>query len=156
MTLFLTSTAKPYDIADALRRTSNQYEPGMRQPMTMRKLGTTVVALLSSNGRLTRWTASRGRSWLPVSAIPMVMCAVVIAAVAQNQTGTTQVQPGLTPPPYWAYAANPSLETSHAEAKPVDGAPRQVQGSESAFTLAQIGDLFNTPDWASRRTSVHA
>ncbi|HEY4900613.1 MAG TPA: hypothetical protein VIH91_07330, partial [Terriglobales bacterium] len=65
MTLFFTSKAKPHEIAGALRRTSNQYEPGMGQPMTMRKLGTTVIALLSSNRRLARWTASHGRSWLP-------------------------------------------------------------------------------------------
>lgn len=114
--------------------------------MTMRKLGTTVIALLSSNRRLARRTASRGRSWLPVSAIPMVMCSVVIATVAQNQTGKTQMQPGLTPLPYWAYAADPSPATSHAEAKSVDDTPRRVQGSEAAFALAQTGDLFNAPD----------
>ena len=115
--------------------------------MTMRKLGTTVIALLSSNRRLARWTASHGRSWLPVSAIPMVMCAVVIAAVAQNQTGKTQVQSGLSPLPYWAYAADPSPATSHAEPKFVDGTPQHVQGNEAAFTLSQSGDLLNTPDW---------
>ena len=106
--------------------------------MTMRKLGTTVIALLSSNRRLARWTASHGRSWLPVSAIPMVMCAVVIAAVAQNQTGKTQVQSELSPLPYWAYAADPSPATSHAEPKFVDGTPQHVQGNELASCRTSV------------------
>src|ERR1039458_8048046 len=77
----------------------------------------------------------------------MVICALVVAAVAQNQPGTTKVQPALAPPPYWAYAADPSPATSHAEPKFVDGTPQHVQGNEAAFTLSQSGDLLNTPDW---------
>jgi hypothetical protein len=77
----------------------------------------------------------------------MVICALVVAAVAQNQPGTTKVQPALAPPPYWAYAADPPTATSHADAKPVNDTPQRVAGSEAAFTRAQIGDLFNTPDW---------
>jgi cytochrome c553 len=77
----------------------------------------------------------------------MVICALVVAPVAQNQPGTTKVQPALAPPPYWAYAADPPTATSHADAKPVNDTPQRVAGSEAAFTRAQIGDLFNTPDW---------
>ena len=45
---------------------------------------------------------------------------------------------------YWAYAVDPrSPETP----KPADNQPKHVPGSKAAFTPAQIGDLFNVPDW---------
>jgi cytochrome c553 len=47
-------------------------------------------------------------------------------------------------PPYWAYVINPNSEPA---AGPTDHAPRHVPGSGAAFTLAQIADLFNPPDW---------
>ncbi len=110
--------------------------------MKMRKFGTAVMALLLSNRRLALWTDPRGCSWLLIFAIPMVVCAVVIAAVAQNQAGKTQAQPGLTPLPYWAYAA----DLSPVEAKPVNDTAQHAQGGEAASTLTQVGGLFNTPD----------
>src|SRR5208337_354029 len=115
----------------------------------MRKLWTTVIASLASNRGLGRWTASRRCSPL-IPATSMVMYALavlVVAAVAQNQLGKTKMQPAHTTPPYWAYAVDPPTATSHAEPKPADDTPQHVPNSTASFTRAQIGDLFNAPDW---------
>jgi cytochrome c553 len=46
------------------------------------------------------------------------------------------------PPPTWAYPVQPPFTA------PVDdGVPRRVPGSEVAFTLTQIRDLFVAPNW---------
>jgi cytochrome c553 len=47
------------------------------------------------------------------------------------------------PPPPWAYPVNPP----GTQPAPDDGAERHVPGSSGAFTLTQIRDLFNVPDW---------
>lgn len=46
-------------------------------------------------------------------------------------------------PPSWAYPVNPP----GIQPAPEDGNPRQVPGSSRTFTLTQIRDLFNAPDW---------
>jgi cytochrome c553 len=48
-----------------------------------------------------------------------------------------------TAPPWWAYPVNPP----GLEVEPDDGVPRRVPGSDKAFTLTQIRDLFAAPDW---------
>ena len=109
-----------------------------------------MIASLANKCRLARWIASRGRPWPPIPATSRVMCALVVlivVAVAQNQPGKTKMQPAHAAPPYWAYAADPPTATSHAEAKPADNTPQHVPKSTASFTRAQIGDLFNTPDW---------
>jgi cytochrome c553 len=50
-------------------------------------------------------------------------------------------------PPYWAYAVDPPAGASDTEARPTDNTPRRVPDSVAAFTLVQIGDMFNAPDW---------
>jgi cytochrome c553 len=70
-------------------------------------------------------------------------------AVAQNQGGKANAQPGHQAPPYWAYCPNPPADASHAQAKPVNDTPQHVPDSTAAFTLTQIGDLFSVPDWHS-------
>ena len=47
------------------------------------------------------------------------------------------------PPPPWAYPVNPP----GGQPSPDDGKPRHVPGSNAAFTLTQLRDLFNVPDW---------
>jgi cytochrome c553 len=47
------------------------------------------------------------------------------------------------PPPPWAYPVNPP----GAQPAPDDGKLRHVPDSSAAFTLTQIRDLFNVPDW---------
>jgi cytochrome c553 len=61
-------------------------------------------------------------------------CAFVFLAFAQNPS----------PPPYWAFTVNPDQS---ATAKSPDTAPQHVPGSTASFTLAQVHDLYNTPDW---------
>ena len=46
-------------------------------------------------------------------------------------------------PPPWAYPVNPP----GAQPAPDDGTLKHVPGSNAAFTLTQIRDLFNVPDW---------
>src|SRR5271167_2324744 len=116
--------------------------------MKMRKLWTTVSASFACGARLTRWTNFRRRSWRPIPTASMVMCAIVVVAVAQNQSEKTKAQPSHKPPPYWAFTVEPTTDAWDAQAKlPVDDTRRQVPGSAAAFTLAQIGDYFNAPDW---------
>ncbi|HEY4040421.1 MAG TPA: hypothetical protein VGM32_01100 [Rhodopila sp.] len=46
-------------------------------------------------------------------------------------------------PPGWAYAVNPP----GLQPAPDDGLTRHVAGSAAGFTLTQLRDLFNVPDW---------
>ena len=66
---------------------------------------------------------------------------------AQNQIARTKAPSVLEPPPYWAFAVNPATEGSDASAKTPDTAPRHVPDSAASFTLAQVADFFNPPDW---------
>lgn len=75
-----------------------------------------------------------------------------VLAVAQNPEAQTQIVRAKAtslrePPPYWAYAINPPAEGLAASSKTPDTVPRHVPESDGAFTDAQIGDLFNPPDW---------
>jgi len=51
------------------------------------------------------------------------------------------------PPPDWAYAINPSKTESETSPKTPDTTQRHVPDSEASFTVEQIKDLFNPPDW---------
>jgi cytochrome c553 len=64
-------------------------------------------------------------------------------AIARTQCAESEV--GAAPvPPYWAYAVNPPDDAGD---RPADNTPRRVPGSVAAFTLGQIRDRFNAPDW---------
>jgi cytochrome c553 len=69
------------------------------------------------------------------------MSALALAGLATLCTGNLIANDD-TPPP-WAYAANPPGLTP----APDDGVARRVPGSEKAFTLTQIRDLYSPPDW---------
>ena len=47
------------------------------------------------------------------------------------------------PPPPWAFAVNPP----GAQPAPDDGTAKHVPDSTAAFTLKEIKDLYNVPDW---------
>lgn len=66
-----------------------------------------------------------------------VLAAVVFVTVAAGALAAADV------PPPWAFAVNPP----GTQPVPDDGAARHVPGSSAAFTLTQIRDLFNVPDW---------
>ena len=76
-----------------------------------------------------------------------VIGAFVVVAAAQKQNVRIKGQQTHEPPPYWVYAVEPETSASDAQAKPVDETPRHVPGSAAAFTLMQIHDYFNAPDW---------
>jgi cytochrome c553 len=103
-----------------------------------------------------QWNTLLGRSEKALMRIALnaalVLGAFWVLAVAQNpeaqnQGGTTRAVSLREPPPYWAFALNPTTETSNASTKTPDTAPRHVPESDAAFTLAQITDFFNPPDW---------
>ena len=75
-----------------------------------------------------------------------VLSTLMAATIASQgaETGTHTARDAL---PYWAFVVNPPATESTANAAPVDNAPQHVPGSAVAFTLAQIGDLSNAPDW---------
>jgi cytochrome c553 len=82
-----------------------------------------------------------------VAATCLFLCALVLAAVAQNQGGRAKAQAAHQPPPYWAYAVNPPADASTADVKPADDTPQRVPNSDATYTLMQIGDLYGVPDW---------
>lgn len=65
---------------------------------------------------------------------------------ASNQGPAAIATPLREPPPYWAFAINPS-QSETAATKPADDTPRHVPGSDVAFTDQQVKDIFNPPDW---------
>ncbi len=73
-----------------------------------------------------------------VEAMKTVIAALAIAAL---------VAPGApgygAEPPAWAYAVNPP----GAKPVPDDGSLQHLPGSTVSFTLTQLRDLFNAPDW---------
>jgi hypothetical protein len=50
-------------------------------------------------------------------------------------------------PPPWAFAINPPTGAADRDVEAGNDVPQHVPGSEAAFTLAQIDDFFNPPDW---------
>ena len=64
-----------------------------------------------------------------------------LAFVAAMTAGALVV--AAEPPPPWAYPVNPP----GTQPAPDDGTLRHVPGSAGAFTLTQIRDLYNVPDW---------
>jgi cytochrome c553 len=67
----------------------------------------------------------------------------LVSTTAQAQ-GTETDAVAARVPPYWAFAVNPPDD---AGARSADHAPRRVPGSVAAFTLDQVQDRFNPPDW---------
>lgn len=77
--------------------------------------------------------------------------AIVCSAIALLGTELSNAQelhstPTLLTPPPWAYAVNPPPVAGAARVVR-DSTPRSVPDSEKTFTLTQIADLFNVPDW---------
>lgn len=80
------------------------------------------------------------RSALFVSSTTLLLCALVVGVAAHNPRAKTQ------PPPYWAYCPNPPAA---APPQPTQSANtlQHVPNSTAVFTVAQIDDLFDVPDW---------
>ena len=67
----------------------------------------------------------------------------VIAALSATILLATGAAGQSSEPPAWAYVVNPP----GLKPVPDDGATRHVPGSTVGFTLTQVRDLFNVPDW---------
>jgi len=67
----------------------------------------------------------------------------VIAALAGAALLAAGVPGNGAEPPAWAYAVNPP----GLQPAPDDGTLRHVPGSVAGFTVTQLRDLFNVPDW---------
>ena len=65
-----------------------------------------------------------------------------IAAPAQHSSQDSQLA-SQQPPPEWAFTVDPP----NAEPEPTGNIPQHVPHGTQSYTLAQIADLFNTPDW---------
>src|SRR5438105_14822464 len=68
---------------------------------------------------------------------PMRICGLLLALSAVSAPCGAQT------PPEWAYPVNPPGFKPRAD----DGAPRRVEGSNAAYTLAQLRDRFISPVW---------
>ena len=68
----------------------------------------------------------------------LLLHAFVLSVAAHNPRAKTQ------PPPDWAYCPNPPAE---APATQSANTLQHVPNSTAVFTLAQIDDLFDVPDW---------
>lgn len=66
-----------------------------------------------------------------------ISAGAAIVVLAQSTTIASDL------PPPWAYAVNPPGATMPAD----DDVPRRVPGSDRAYTLTQLRDLFGVPDW---------
>ena len=97
-----------------------------------------------NNSSSTRKRHLQRQRRLPLIAALLAISAAV-AATGRNQGATTKARMMPEPPPYWAYAVNPPQKASPA--KPADNTLKHVPGSSAAFTLRQINDGFNPPDW---------
>lgn len=85
------------------------------------------------------------RSQLRFFITPLVLLAC--SAVGEKSSAPlpgSKPGPSAESRPYWAYVVNPPSANSE---KPTDPTPHHVPGSDAAFTLAQVGDFFNPPDW---------
>jgi cytochrome c553 len=70
------------------------------------------------------------------------LVAAIVLGIAPVLFGSSQAS-AAEPPPPWAYPVNPP----GTQPAPDDGALRHVPGSNAAFTLTQIRNLFEAPDW---------
>ena len=86
-------------------------------------------------GTVEHTTGTKGESMKRFGGRLMLASVVVIAAGA--------LVAAADPPPPWAFAVNPP----GIQPVPDDGIARHVPNSTTAFTLTQIRDLFNVPDW---------
>lgn len=74
---------------------------------------------------------------------PLTLVLVAIGIAATGILARAQGAPGVQMAPAWAYPVLPP----DSAAAPDDGKPRTVPGSTRQFTLTQIANFFEPPDW---------
>ena len=80
-------------------------------------------------------------------AAALIAAAMFLAAATSGQNPSAPSQTLTEPPPYWAYAVNPTAPPADTTTKPDETALFRVPGSKIAFTHSQVRDFFNAPDW---------
>lgn len=68
---------------------------------------------------------------------------IMLGMLGMMMIGATPATSAEDGPPAWAFVVNPP----GLKPVPDDGVPRHVPGSNQAFTLTQLRDLFAVPDW---------
>jgi cytochrome c553 len=92
-------------------------------------------------------TLPRRHSWLSFAAATIFAGAFLLANAGSGQTQSASSHAPLDPPPYWAFAVNPPAAPADPSAKSDDTVRLHVSGSKLSFTLPQVHDFFNVPDW---------
>jgi len=82
---------------------------------------------------------------LRVAAVAVAGLTLVALPAAQTLPLRADAPAGAVPPP-WVYTINTPVAAGAPGSAP-DDAPRSVPGSNIRLTRAQLGDLFNPPDW---------
>lgn len=83
------------------------------------------------------------------SSLAATAAALAGAVMAVGAQAPVALKPGAaagTTPPSWVYTVNAPTPPG-APAPADDGQPKSVPGSSVRLTRAQLGDLFNAPDW---------
>lgn len=83
----------------------------------------------------------------PALSVLAVVLALSAASRAQSPVTLRPDAPAGATPPSWVYTINAPAPPGAPAAPPDDGTPRSVPGSPVRLTRAQLGDLFNPPDW---------
>ena len=108
--------------------------------------GTGMAVNAGDRGVGRRRTAARFRVWKLLAWTLTVLPAVAgMRPTASLAAGGAPA--GREPPPSWAYPVDQDGAPSKGGTEEANDAPKRVPGSEASFTAAQIGDLFNVPDW---------
>ena len=89
----------------------------------------------------------RCRHWFISPLAAALIAASSHAPVAQNPISATTATSLHEPPPDWAFVINPPSTAAITPSDTLDTTPQRVPNSNASFTLAQIADLFNPPDW---------
>ena len=91
------------------------------------------------------WNYFRRRLWRKTA--PWLILFWAFVPLSAQNPGSAKPSAMAEPPPYWAYAVDPPTGAAGAPSKPADTTARHVPGSDAAFTLAQVDNMFGAPDW---------
>ncbi len=112
--------------------------------MTVRKLEMlATVARSTWGGSLSQRNTYRGFQ----IACTLLVAVLLASGFAYSQSAAAQPHVKHGAPPPWAYANNPADKIPDAKDISTDPTPRHVPDSTASFTLAQIADFYNPPDW---------
>ena len=77
----------------------------------------------------------------------LVVGILFASGLAYSQSATAPPHARHAAPPPWAYANNPADKIPDAKDRSTDPTQQHVPDSTASFTLAQVTDFYNPPDW---------